>query len=221
VKQKNIKNDDMFTIDLLKGRGIPPRTGPGGLLIIMVTAVIPVAMAILFYGLYHDSKVVTRIKQNDVLKLEADIAELAGSLKVKRDLERKKLFYNTCLSEVKSSISKFNQWSPVLAILLEEMPSSVQLKNLEVEHEKVRKNPSGIPDPLKPNDITVTKLVLNISNREQGDYSEQVKDFRNRLYASSALGSKLENITFSREANQNNGIETISYKIECLFKPGI
>ncbi|MBN2590527.1 MAG: hypothetical protein JXA96_11755 [Sedimentisphaerales bacterium] len=221
MKQKNINNDAIFTIDLLKGQGIPPKSSPVGLLIIVSSALIPVFLAITFYGLYNNNKIVTKIKQQDVLKLEADILELSEALETKRNLDRKVFFYNTCLSEVKSSIKKYKQWSPVLAILLEEMPSSVLLKNLKVEQEKVRKNSLGTIDPLNAKDVIVTKLVLQISNREQGDYAEQVKEFRNRLYASSALSSKLENIISTREAKQNNGIETISYKIECLFKPEI
>ena len=211
----------MFKIDLLKGQGIPPRTGPGGLFIILVTAIMPVALAICLYGLYYNSKVVATIKQSDVSKLEADISELSDAVQVKQMLERKKFFYNSCLAEVKTSLEKYKQWSPVLGILLEEMPTSVVLKNLEVKHEMVRKNKPGAVDPLSTQDIMVTKLVLKITNRDEGDYSEQVKDFRNRLYASSELGSKLENIIFSREANQREGMETISYKIECLFKPEI
>ncbi len=221
MNQEIIKKDAIFTIDLLKGQGIPQKNDTGGMLIMMITAILPVFFGVFLYYLYNNSKVATRIKQNDVLKLEENISELSGAVTIKRNLEKRKFFYNSCLSEVKSSIGKYKQWSPVLAILIEEMPSSVQLKNLEVDHEKVRKNTSGTIDPFNSTDIEVTKLVLKITNKEQGDYLEQVKDFRNRLYASSELGSKLENITFSREANQNNGIETVSYKIECIFKPEI
>ena len=216
-----MKNNTMFTIDLLKGHGVPPKSGPMGLLIILITILIPAALALTLYGLYHNNKVVTNIKQQNVLKIEEDISELSESLKNKRELDQKKYFYNTCLSEVKTSMKKYKQWSPVLALLLEEMPSSVVLNSIKVEQERVAKNTSGPIDLLNSEKVIITKLVLEISKQDQGDYAEQVKDFRNRLYASSSFGSKLDNIVFSREAGHVNGVETISYKIECLFKPGI
>lgn len=219
-----INNNAMFQIDLLKGQGIPQKSEPMGILIGIATAFVPVVLAIILYGMYSHNVIVTKFKQQDVVKLEQNISKLSGALETQKNLDRKRHFYNTCLSEVKSSIDKYTQWSPMLAILLEEMPSSIVLKGLEVQHEKVQKNSSGEKDifnPLNSQEMTVTKLILKISNKGEGDYAEQVKDFRNRLYASPAFGSKLENIVFSRETEQNNGIETISYKIECLFKPEI
>ena len=219
MKQKIINNNTMFSIDLLKGKGLPPKSGPVGMLLILSTALVPVFLSIVIYGLYSNNKVISRIKQQDMLQLEEDISELSGALTIKRNLERQKFFYDSCLNEVKSSIKDYKQWSPVLAILYEEMPSSILLKNLEVKHERIANNPSGVIDPFNTKQIMVTKLIFKISNSQEGDYSEQVKDFRNKLFASSALGPKLDNIVFSREANKNNGMETISYKIECLFKP--
>jgi hypothetical protein len=219
VKQNPIKNNAMFKIDLLKGLGIPPRSGPVGLTIILITFIVPVFAAILLYGLYHNSRIMTRIKQQDVLNLEADIAELSDALKIKKNLEREKIFYNTCISEVNSSVRKYSQWSPVLSLLLDEMPSSVVLEALEVEKKNVQKKvPVGKSNKLKIIDLPLTKLILQVGNREKGDYGEQIKDFRNRLYDSPAFGSKLEDIIFSRQAKQDDGVETISYKIECMFK---
>lgn len=221
MKQELIKNDAMFTIDLLKGHGVPPSSGPAGLMIVIATSLVPVLLAVFSYGLYHNNDVVTKIEEQKVLKIEDKISGLAGALETKKSLERKKVFYNSCLYEVKSSIRKYSQWSPVLSILLEEMPSSVVLTGLEVDHEMVQKSNAGPNEPISPLNtinVNVTKLKIQIRNNGQGDYAKDVKDFRNRLYESPALGSKLEDIIFSREAEQRDGIETISYEIECVFK---
>ena len=67
-------------------------------------------------------------------------------------------------------------------------------------------------------DVPVTKLILLVSNQGQGDSDEEVKSFRDRLYASSVLGSKLQDIAFSRSSEKNDGKEKVSYQIECMFK---
>lgn len=222
MKQNLIKNNAMFAIDLLKGTGIPPKSEPVGFIIIAVTILVPLVFAVSLFGFYYQSKVAAKIKQQDVLKLEKSISKLSGAVEIKQNLEKQKLFYNTCLSEVKSSVRKYSQWSPVMAMLLEEMPSSVALKGLEVEHEKIKKETPKKKDKSSKTETTemiMTKLILQITNQDQGDYLEEVKDFRNRLYSSPVFGSKLQNIVFSRQAEQSDGKETISYQIECIFKP--
>ncbi|MBN1974828.1 MAG: hypothetical protein JW787_14405 [Sedimentisphaerales bacterium] len=220
MKQNSINNESMFTIDLLKGQGIPSRNKPIGAAIVLITSVVPLLIAISLCGLHWHSKVVTRLKQHDIQKLAANISQLSDAVAIKRDMERKKSFYNTCLTEVKSSIGKFTQWSPVMSILIEEMPASVILTGLEVEHERMKKPVSNNnqSNSAETKDVTVTKLVLQVSNQGQGDYGKQIKDFRERLYASPVLGSKLDKIDFSRKAVEKDGMETISYQIECLFK---
>ncbi len=42
----------MFTIDLLKGEGVPVKSGPGGITIAVVTLVVPIVIAIVMLGLY-------------------------------------------------------------------------------------------------------------------------------------------------------------------------
>lgn len=220
VRKNTVKNKTLFTIDLLKGRGIPPKSGPTGLAIAVITALVPVIIAITLYGLHRNNEVVTKLQKKEVLKLEEKTAKLSDAVTMQKTLEKEKVLYKACLEEVKASVGKFHQWSPVLVTLAEEMPDSVVLTELEVEQKNV---PKEVPKKDKPGkmttiDVTITKLIIWINNQGQGDYDEQVKDFKDRLYASDSLGSKIDKITFSRSAEENDGTELVSYRIECLFK---
>jgi hypothetical protein len=220
VRENTVKNKTLFTIDLLKGRGIPPRSGPVGLTIAVITVLVPLIIAITLYGLHRNNKIVTEVQKKEILKLQEKTAKLSDAVTVQKTLEKEKVLYKTCLEEVKASIDKFYQWSPVLVTLAEEMPDSVVLTDLQVEHKSVLKEipKKNNPDRMTTVDVAVTKLIIWINNQGQGDYDEQVKDFRDRLYASDSLGSKIDQITFSRDAENNNGTELVSYRIECSFK---
>ena len=152
--------------------------------------------------------------------MEEKTDKLSDAVKLKKSLENKKVFYKTCLTEVKSSIGKFNQWSPVLTTLVEEMPSSVVLTNLTVELDSVEREVPKKDNPKKKVKINVpvTKLILKVNNQGFKDCGEEVKEFKDRLYASSVLGPRLQGIASSQKSERVDGKETVSYEIECMFK---
>ena len=49
VKNITTRNEVLFTIDLLKGQGIPPKSGPAGIAIAVVTAIVPVIFVIMIF----------------------------------------------------------------------------------------------------------------------------------------------------------------------------
>jgi hypothetical protein len=220
VKDNAINNRIIFTIDLLKGRGIPLRSGPVRIIIALITALVPAVIAISLYSLYQHNEVVTKTKQQDMIRFRDKTADLSDAVKMKNTLESEKVLYRACLSEVRASIEKFNQWSPVLTTLAEELPDSVVLTNLAVEQDSIEKEVPKEDDPgkrIKIN-VPVTKLILKVNNQGQEDCREEVKEFRDRLFASSVLGPKLQDIVPNRKTESVDGKETVSYEIECLFK---
>ena len=222
MKDNNIQNRCVFTIDLLKGQGIPLRNGPAGFIIASITAIVPVVIAFSLYGLYQNNMIVTKFKKQDLLRLEDKTAALSDAVKMQKNLEKEKGFYKSCLSEVKGSIGKFSQWSPVLTTLTEEMPPSVILTNLSVKLVSIEKEVPKPDDPKKTIkvNVPVTRLLLKVNNQGQEDCSEEVKEFRDRLYTSSVLGQKLQGIpVFSRKSARDGGKEIVSYEIECMLKP--
>jgi len=220
---KNITNHSkvIFTIDLLKGQGIPPKSGPAGITIAVITAVVPVIFAIVIFGLHSHKKVIMSIQQQEVVKLEAEIAELSAAVENQKALEREKIHYGVCISEVNSSIEKCTQWSPVLTTLIDNMPGSVVLTNLKVEQDSVEKEVSKPDDPKKKIKINVpvNRLWLSVSDNGQGNCDEAVRKFRDRLRSSPLLGPMLASINVSHRTDKLEGKEIVFYEISCLFNP--
>ncbi len=213
----------MFTIDLLNGQAIPPKGKPGGLAIIAMTVVAPVAVAIVMFLIYFNNKVALSVKEKEIARYEAEIDNLSDAVKTRNELQQEKHAYSNYLSEVNSSISKHTQWSPALATLIENIPDSVILTSLEIEHDLVRKQVPKKDNPKKKVEISVPMRILRVgvSGGDQGNCDRAVKDFMDRLWASASLGPRLENIGHSQESTEQNGRNVISYEISCYFKPGL
>jgi len=212
----------MFTIDLLKGQAIPLKRKPGSLVIIAVAVAIPIAVAMGMLSFYRHNKIVVSMKEQEIAKCQAEIDELSDAVELHKALEKKKTAYGSCLSEVKSSIKRHTQWSPVLTTLMENIPDSVVLNTLAVEHDTVkRKAPKkDDPDQMVEVDVLIRKLRLSVSGGLQSNCDDAVRDFRDRLHASAFLGPKLEKIGVSQKSEVLDGQDVVSYEISCVFKPG-
>jgi len=210
----------MFTIDLLKGQGIPMKSSPGGIAIAAVTVAVPMTIAIIMFGFYLNNRTQVSIKEHEIVRCQAEIDKLSGAVELQKSLEKEKITYGNYLSEVNSSISRYIQWSPVLVTLVENMPDSVMLTELEVKQLSVRKK---VPDKDNPQEmieksVPVRILQMTVSGSPQHDCDKAVRDFRNRLRSSAFLGPKLENIGVSQESETLEGRDVASYGIECVFK---
>ena len=215
------ENLSIFKIDLLKGEGIPPKSGPTGIVIAAVTAFIPVVIAMTLLGQHLHNKVTMKIKQQDIIRLEAKTEKLSDAVEMQKSLEKEKIFYNACLSDIKTSIGKYTQWSPILMTIVENLPASVVLSDLIVEQDSVEKDVPKKDDPSKtlPMKVLVTKLLLRVSDNGRGNCDKAVKEFRDKLSYSPVLASKLENIVPSQKSEKDDGKDIVSYELNCLFRP--
>ena len=211
----------MFTIDLLKGQGVPLKSSPGGIVITAITIAVPLYVFLIMFGLYANDETYMSIKEQEIVRCQSEIDRLSDAVKQYKSLEKEKVLYGNCMSEINSSIGKYIQWSPVLVTVVENLPNSVMLTGLEVRQDSVRKK---VPKPDNPKEmvegsIPVNILSMSISGGHKYDCNKEVRDFQDRLQSSDFLGPKLENIVVSRESETLDGQDVASYEIECVFKP--
>ena len=53
----------MFTIDLLKGQGIPIKSRPEGIVIAAVTLAVPIIIAVIIFSFYLNNSIVISIQR--------------------------------------------------------------------------------------------------------------------------------------------------------------
>jgi len=211
----------MFTIDLLKGEGIPVKSGPGGITIAVVALVVPIVIAIVMFGLYLSNIINISVQKQEIVRYEKQIDELSDALEMQKSFEEKKTIYSNSLSEVSSSIGKHIQWSPILAVLQKSMPDSMVLTKLEVKQDFVRKKVPQKKDPKKMNviSIPVRTLRIGVCGSSQSNSDIAIRNFRYRLRSSTLLGPKLKDIKVSQGFDTFERQDVISYEIDCVFKP--
>lgn len=213
----------MFTIDLLKGQGLPIKSRPEGIVIAAITLAVPIIIAIAMFSFYLRSGIIISIKKQDRINYEAKMNKLADAVELQRTFEKEKGICSGCLSEVKASISRHTQWSPILAALVENIPESVVLEELSVRQSSVKKKVPQKDDPKKMVEATflLRTLSMSVYGGAWSNCGEAVREFRDRLWSSSLLGPKLENIKVSQKSARIENKDVISYEIDCVFKPEI
>ena len=213
----------MFTIDLLNGYAIPPKSRPGGIAIVGVTAAIPVIVAISMVSLYLQNKAVLSIKEYQINRWEDKVDTLSDVLEWQKSLQKQKTVYNKCLSEIKSSLTRHTQWSQALSTIINCLPESVILNGLEIKKHFIKKKvpKKGDPDEMVDIDIPVRTLQINVTGNANLDCVQAIKNFGNQLRSSASMGPRLDNITYSQESDTLDGQEVVHYEIICVFKPGL
>jgi hypothetical protein len=211
----------MYTIDLLKGQGVPTKSGPKGVIVGVVTFAIPLIAGMVMVGFYVSDRIVTKVRQQEIASYQASIDKLSDAAELQKSFTAEKALLNGCLSEVASSLGNHSQWSGILVTLAENMPDSMMLTKLEVKQSSVKKKVPQKDDPKKMIDISVPVRTLHMSvcGNTAENYDEQVRDFRNRLRFSELLVSKLEDIRVAQGVEKLGDRDVTSYEIDCIFKP--
>lgn len=213
----------MFTIDLLKGQCIPPKSRPEGIAVAAVTFAVPIIIAIVMFGFYLSNIINISIQKREVVRYKKKIDQLSDALKMQKSFEKEKNVINSYLTEASSSITRHTQWSPVLMTLVENIPDSVVLTSLEVKQRSVRRKVPKKDDPKTMTNISIPVRTLHISvcGSPQTNCDKAVRDFGGRLRSSALLGPKLEDIKVSQGFDILQNQDVVSYKIDCVFKPGL
>ncbi len=211
----------MFTIDLLRGQGIPKKSGPGGIALAVVTFAVPACIAVVLFSCYLHNATVISIQKEAIAGYQTKTDRLSDAVKIYESLKGQRTLYTNCLSEVKSSIVGRAQWSPVLATVVENLPDPVVLTKLEVIQQSVKRKVPQKDDPKKTVDISVPVKTLKISVAGNPQYNcdAAVRDFRDRLLQSRLLQDQLQGINVSQTSGVLENQEAVCYEIDCIFKP--
>lgn len=213
----------MFTVDLLKGQGLPIKSRPVGIVISAIAIAVPIIIATAMLSVYLRDKIIISVQRQEIRRWETETGKYFELVKLQESFEKDKAVNSTCLAEVKSSIGRYSQWSQIIATVVENMPETVVLSELGARQRTIKKKVPRKDDPTKTTEVDVPARVLRVSvcAGSQSDGDEAVRGFQARLRTSLFLGPRLENITVSQESGKQDGQDIITYQIDCIFKPGL
>ena len=213
----------MFTIDLLKGQGLPMKSRPAGIAVSAVAIVVPLIVAIVMVSVYLRNRIIISMERQEIARWEDKIEKLSELIKEQESFERDRAAFGNCLAEVRSNIGRYTQWSPVLAAVVENIPESVMLNSMEVKQSVLKKKVSTKGDAQKTStvDVPIRTLRVSVSANPQAISEQTIRDFRARLLASAVLGPRLDTVTVSQESGEIDNQQVVIYQIDCVFKPGL
>ena len=210
----------MYTIDLLKGQGVPIRTKPANIAVGVVTLLVPVIVSIAILGYYLRSNIDIEVKQKELASYQANIAGMADIIELQQAFELEKAVINSSMAEVYSALGIQFQWSEVLELLAKNTPPAVVITKLEAKKKFIKKE---VPDEDNPEEMLEVDnvertLKIYVCGLPEQNCDEDVRDFMDKIRFSEKFGPKIQNITVSQEFEQIDDENVISYQIDCVFK---
>lgn len=213
----------MFTIDLLKGKGVPAQIGPQGVAVAVVAFAVPLIIAMVMLGGFLRNKIAISIQTGAIANYDAKISQLADAVQLQKSFENEKNAVNSSLAEVASNIGGRIQWSPVLVTLVENMPGPVFLTKLDVKQDSVKVKMPQKDDPKKTIETQVPAKTLQMSllGSSPAGCDKDVRDFRDRLRTAIPVASRqqLEDIKVAQQVGKFEEKDAVSYEINFIFKP--
>lgn len=215
----------MFTIDLLKGRGVPVKSGPAGVTLAVITIMIPVVVAIVMLGSYLNNKIIISVQENKISTFEKKVNsdELEHAVRVQKLLNQKTQALLDSLDEVSSAVSGHIQWTPILQTIVKNMPDSMLLTTIEVKSEskKVKKPKKDNPEKMIEVAVPLRVLHMSLAGNLQNNYDRVVRNFRDSLWSDESLGPKLEEIRVAQEFTKAGDRDVVSYEMYLIFKAAL
>ena len=213
----------MFTIDLLKGKGVPAKIGPEGVAVAVVALAVPLIIALVMLGGFLRNRIVISIQTGAIANYDAKITQLADVVQFQKSFENEKNTVNNSLAEVASNIGGHIQWSPVLVTLVENMPGPVFLTKLDVKQDSVKVKMPQKDDPKKTieTQVPVKTLQMSLLGSSPAGCDKEVRDFRDRLRAviPAASRQQLEDVKVAQQVGKFEEKDAVSYEIDFIFKP--
>jgi Tfp pilus assembly protein PilN len=209
----------VFTIDLLKGQGIPIKTMPGGMILTTGAFFVPALFAVVIFGNYLHSSIIISTQKKQLNDYDAKIAQLSASLEAKRSLEQEVDGVILFMHETADCIDHQMRWSPVLEFLARNIPESLVLEQLKVITGKTTKTVSIRGEPERKTNIFIPTRTLSITlfGVEQAGSGEAVLKLQRALRTSAALASEIEDVWIvSQKAEKKK--DGIYYELHCVFK---
>ena len=210
-----------YTIDLLKGEGLPIRSRPGGIAFACLVVVLPLLTAFGAVSVYLDSDIVITIQKQQASRLATAIEALSSAVRKREALEGEKTEATRVLSDVKATLGGHSQWSPILASLVESLSDALLLTKLEARRDTVRIKVPAPDDPTRKveTSVPVRALKICVCGKDKESSAEAVRRVQENLRSAPAIGPMLDTVTVSQDAATVDGQEAVLYELNCVFKP--
>ena len=209
----------MFSIDLLKGKGLPETTSPKRLALRALPILIPVlAVTVLASAYQHDRASLQR--QQQVLKSnQQQIGLYTDDIAEHNMMNSKIIGMKKCLNDISKAMAYRVQVSEVFVELVQALPENIFVYEMKMDRTSVQKK---IQQPgsgeVKQQLVVYRKLNLVLCGYDGDQGDEAVQEYINTLKQSPLLTKVFTGIKPSaRQQGEVDDRAAIYYEIECVL----
>ncbi len=208
----------MYTIDLLKGEGIPVKSKPLHIIRSSIPFSVLVIAAVALAGSYVSNQVIIHQLHTKLVSYteDAEFVEVAHFI---QENQQQQNTIQGILTEVSQSVFYHRQWTPVLVEVIETLPETLILNHLAVQRQSLRQREQNAEG--KPVDVTWYQYTLEIGTESnQGlEANAIIQEFVHSLRTSDFLASQIDEMTVVSKQNEDNDSDNnMRYQIDCVFK---
>lgn len=210
----------MFSIDLLKGKGLPEKVDFKRSALKALPILIPVLAVTLFASAYQQDKTQLRHQRQTLESNQKEIERHAEDIAEYNKLNSAIKGMEKCLGDISKSMDYRIQVSGLLVELVQILPESIFIYEMKLDRTAVREKFQLADSDQVIQKLIVRrhlKLVLCGFDPERSDGG--VQDYVNALKQSTLLTEIFTEIKPpTRQQGQVDGRDAIYYEIECVLR---
>lgn len=209
----------MFTIDLLKGKGLPVKSDIKRTVLKAVPMLIPVMMVGMFVSSYSQKCILVNAKETAIKQNDLQIEELSGCMREYSKVNSRISEMRKCVDEISKALSYRVQMSDMILELINILPGGIFISEMEMDRQLTNeKYVIEATNETKQRPVVHRKLVLELGGFQGADSDQAMQEYVEALKQSPMLSSTFREIKpASRHQAQLDKKTATFYTIECMF----
>ncbi len=211
----------MYQIDLFVGEGIPERSKPINIMLMLVTILVPMLIGMMMVGYYIRNRVAISIQKQEITGIQKEIEKLAPSVQRYQAYAAQEKNLQAALTEVSNTIDSYVQWSGIIELISESVPPMMAMEKLSARKKTIQRK---YPKKDKPEHYTllqvpIRELHIYLTGDPSRNWDPQVLEFTQTLRNNELLRDRLEDVRFSRDVKKMTKSQKLSFHVTCYFRP--
>ncbi|OHB58267.1 MAG: hypothetical protein A2Y07_04000 [Planctomycetes bacterium GWF2_50_10] len=211
----------MYTIDLLKGQGIPIKNRRGGLMLVLATFAVPLVVAGVLYGFYVKGTTEVMLLEGSIQDRSDKIAALASAVDAKKKMEAKCSAMKNCLGDIAAHMNTNECWSDIIKTVVDNIPKEMVASNVEIKINSFARPEADKANSSVMKNVEYIARTLKISLLGDPKRSgiDAVRGFVASLDQDAMLSARIEDVRIVGQEEQTaDKYSRMRYDIECVFK---
>lgn len=209
----------MFSIDLLKGKGMVAKGGMKATMLKVVPFLIPLIAMAAWAASYQQDSATIRAQKAEIRKNQAVIDESGKAIEAYRNANVQINKMKTCLATIAKSLSCRIQVTDLLMEMTESLPDEIFFYEINLDRTEIMQKNADSDAKDKSRRIVQRKLKVTVCGFDPVESDRMVREYVNHLKTSEVLAAIFLDV---KSAARRQGVvdqkPATYYEIECVLR---